>query len=182
MTHGNLSSLRAHLADERALAEASRPSGTTDDELDRAIRRVARADAALAGGQVDDASRELAELAQVAGDSWPHSELGAAILGASQALQRRSVGSSTRTTSQPAPGSAADDRPDAEPWPRWIRYTLLAVLVAVVGIGVVVALRANGFLPIAGPFVALFLLPLLAPLRRRGLRSRSRRAERAAHR
>jgi hypothetical protein len=90
MTNGNLSSLRAHLADERAMEAGSRPSRTTDDELDRAIERVARADAALADGHVDVASRELAELAYVAGDSWPHSDLGAEILRASQALERRS--------------------------------------------------------------------------------------------
>ena len=61
------------------------------------------------------------------------------------------------------------------PWPGWIRYTLLAVLFAVVGIGLVVALYDKGILPIAGPFVLLFLLPLLIPLRNRGLRNRSRR-------
>ena len=88
MTNGHLSSLRAHLADERAREADARPSRTTDDELDRAIERVTRADAALAEGQVDVAAREMAELAYVAGDSWPHSGLGAEILRASQALER----------------------------------------------------------------------------------------------
>ena len=69
MTNGHLSSLRAHLADERAREADARPSRTTDDELDRAIERVTRADAALAEGQVDVAAREMAELAYVAGDS-----------------------------------------------------------------------------------------------------------------
>jgi hypothetical protein len=87
VTNGNLGSLRARLADERATEADARPSRTADDELDRAIERVARADAALAGGQVDVAAREMAELAYVAGDSWPHSELGAEILRASQALE-----------------------------------------------------------------------------------------------
>ena len=88
VTNGHLSSLRAHLADERAREADARPSRTTDDELDRAIERVTRADAALAEGQVDVAAREMAELAYVAGDSWPHSGLGAEILRASQALER----------------------------------------------------------------------------------------------
>jgi hypothetical protein len=72
--------------------------------------------------------------------------------------------------------SEAERRPegphDVKPWPGWIRYTLLAVLFAVVGIGLVTALYDKGFLPIAGPFVVLFLLPILLPLRRRGLRRR----------
>lgn len=62
-----------------------------------------------------------------------------------------------------------------KPWPGWVRYTLLAVLFGVVGIGLVVALYDKGILPIAGPFVVLFLLPVLLPLRRRGLRNRCRR-------
>jgi hypothetical protein len=82
--------LRAHLVLERAKEAGSRPSRTADDQLDRAIDRVARADAALGAGHVDAASRELAELAYVAGDSWPHSALGAEILRASQALTSRS--------------------------------------------------------------------------------------------
>lgn len=70
-----------------------------------------------------------------------------------------------------------DDAPDAEvtPWPRPVRYALLAVLFAVVGVGLVVAFYDKGFLPIAGPFVVLALLPLLIPLRSRGLRNRARR-------
>jgi hypothetical protein len=88
VTNGDLGSLRAHLADERATEADLRPSRTADDELDRAIERVTRADAALAEGHVDVAAREMAELAYVAGDSWPHSGLGAEILRASQALER----------------------------------------------------------------------------------------------
>jgi hypothetical protein len=83
-------------------------------------------------------------------------------------------------TSDPATGSDADrrapstdDGPDAQPRPGWIRYSLLTVFFAVVGIGLVVALYDKGLLPIAGPFVVIFLLPLLVPLRRRGLRYRS---------
>lgn len=68
---------------------------------------------------------------------------------------------------------------EVKPWPGWIRYTVLAVLFAVVGIGLVTVLYDKGFLPIAGPFVVLFLLPLLLPLRRRGLRSRVRRLGRS---
>lgn len=64
---------------------------------------------------------------------------------------------------------------DVAPWPAWVRYTLLALLFAVVGTGLVVALYSRGVLPIAGPFVVIFLLPLLLLLRNRGLRSRSRR-------
>jgi hypothetical protein len=71
--------------------------------------------------------------------------------------------------------SSSPDSTDVTPWPGWIRYTLLAVLFAVIGIGVVVALYDKGFLPIAGPFVVLFLLPILIPLRRRGLRNRTHR-------
>ena len=88
MTNGDLGSLRAHLADERATEADLRPSRTADDELDRAIERVTRADAALAEGHVDVAAREMAELAYVAGDSWPHSELGGEILRAARALER----------------------------------------------------------------------------------------------
>jgi hypothetical protein len=62
-----------------------------------------------------------------------------------------------------------------QPWPGWVRYTLLAVLFAVVGIGLVTVLYDKGFLPIAGPLVVICLLPLLRPLRSYGLRSRSRR-------
>ena len=64
---------------------------------------------------------------------------------------------------------------DVSPWPGWVRYTLLAVLFAVVGTGLVVALYDYGFLPIAGPFVLIFLLPLLLPLQRSGLRRRAGR-------
>jgi hypothetical protein len=88
MTNANLGALRAHLTEERALDAGSRPSRTADDALDRAIERVARADAALADGHVDVAAREMAEQAYVAGDSWPHSELGAEVLRCSQALAR----------------------------------------------------------------------------------------------
>src|SRR4051794_38663915 len=72
------------------------------------------------------------------------------------------------------PGREGTDREGA-PWPAWLRYLLLAVLFAVVGIGLVTALYDKGILPIAGPFVVIFLLPLLIPLRNRGLRSRARR-------
>jgi hypothetical protein len=64
---------------------------------------------------------------------------------------------------------------DVAPWPAWVRYTLLALLFAIVGTGLVVALYSRGALPIAGPFVVIFLLPLLLLLRARGLRSRTRR-------
>jgi hypothetical protein len=71
------------------------------------------------------------------------------------------------------PSGHGQDAADAvTPWPGWIRYTVLAVLFAVVGIGLVTVLYDKGFLPIAGPFVLIFLLPLLLPLRRRGLRGR----------
>ena len=52
----------------------------------RAIERVARADAALTDEHVEMAPREMAEQAYVAGDSWPHSDLGAEVLRCSQAL------------------------------------------------------------------------------------------------
>lgn len=71
--------------------------------------------------------------------------------------------------------SSSRDSTDVTPWPGWIRYTLLAGLFAVIGIGLVVALYDKGVLPIAGPFVVLFLLPILVPLRNRGLRNRTRR-------
>lgn len=68
-------------------------------------------------------------------------------------------------------GTAADPAP----WPAWVRYLLLSLLFAVIGIGLVVALYDRGVLPIAGPFVVLALAPLLLPLRRRGQRARARR-------
>ena len=64
------------------------------------------------------------------------------------------------------------------PWPAWVRYTLLTVLFAVVGVGLVVALYSRGLLPIAGPFAVIFLVPLLLALRRFGLRGRLRRLSR----
>lgn len=64
---------------------------------------------------------------------------------------------------------------DVKPWPATVRYTVLAVLFAVIGIGLVTVLYDRAFLPVAGPFVLVVLLPLLLPLRRRGLRSRVRR-------
>ena len=64
-----------------------------------------------------------------------------------------------------------DDKPDVQPWPGWIRYTLLAVSSLSWASALVVALYDKGLLPIAGPFVVLFLLPLLVPLRNRGLRT-----------
>ena len=71
--------------------------------------------------------------------------------------------------------SSPRESTDVTPWPGWLRYTLSAGLFAVVGIGLVVALYDKGLLPIAGPFVVLFLLPILVPLRNRGLRNRTRR-------
>ena len=181
MTNADLSSLRARLAAERARAEESRPSRTSDGELDHAIERVAGADAAVAADRMDAASRQMSELASVVGDSWPHSDLGAEILRASHGLGRRSGrGSDPAAGADRRGGPSLDDEPAAQPWPGWIRYTLLAGLFAVVGIGLVVALYDKGFLPIAGPFVVLLLTPLLIPLRRRGLRNRARRRERKA--
>lgn len=53
-----------------------------------------------------------------------------------------------------------DDGPEAKPWPKPVRYTLLILLGAVVGVGVVTMLYSRGILPIAGPFVAMFLGPV----------------------
>lgn len=47
------------------------------------------------------------------------------------------------------------------PLPRWIRYTILAVAVPILGVGLVLALYSRGWLPIAGPFVVMALVPAL---------------------
>src|SRR4051795_546289 len=78
-----------------------------------------------------------------------------------------------KRTGRPAGGAGSGA--DVTPWPAWVRYLVLAVLFAVAGIGLVTALYEKGILPIAGPFVVIFLLPLLIPLRARGLRNRPRR-------
>jgi hypothetical protein len=70
-----------------------------------------------------------------------------------------------------APGRGAGPAP----WPRPVRYTLLALLFAVIGIGLVTVLYDKGILPIAGPFALIFLLPVLLPLQRRGIRKRRER-------
>jgi hypothetical protein len=88
MADADLGSLRARLVEERALRASARPSGAGEEELDRAVERVGPADAALAEGQVDVAARLMAEQAYVAGDSWPHSDLGAEVLRCSQSLSR----------------------------------------------------------------------------------------------
>lgn len=88
MTNANLASLHRHLVEERALDAGARPSHTGDDELDRAIELVRRADAALTAGHPAMAAQEMAEQAYVAGDSWPYSRLGAEVLRCSQALSR----------------------------------------------------------------------------------------------
>lgn len=90
MTSNNLNTLHQHLTDERATDVGARSSKTTDDELDFAIDQVARADAALVEGNVPAAVQIMARLAYVAGDSWPHSALGAEVLRCSQAVERAS--------------------------------------------------------------------------------------------
>lgn len=68
---------------------------------------------------------------------------------------------------------------EVTPWPGWVRYTLLTVLFAVIGVGLVVAAYDRGILPIAGPFAAMALAPLIGALtvwwlvrRNRGLSQR----------
>jgi hypothetical protein len=75
-------------------------------------------------------------------------------------------------------GVSPDRRtPEVEPWPVWLRGTLLAVLVVVIGIGVVVALYDRGWLPLTGPFVAALLVPLILRGRHYWLARRRRDAD-----
>lgn len=71
------------------------------------------------------------------------------------------------------------DRPDGstdvQPWPAWIRYSVLLVALAVGGIAVIVALYDRGILPIAGPFVAMLVVPLIVFFRRLWLARRAGR-------
>jgi hypothetical protein len=62
-------------------------------------------------------------------------------------------------------------------WPIWVRHLVLGGLVAIIGTGLVVVVYERGLLPIAGPFVALFVAPFIVGL---GLRFYVRRSERAA--
>lgn len=61
-------------------------------------------------------------------------------------------------------------------WPIWVRYLVLGGLVAIIGTGLVVLVYERGLLPIAGPFVALFVTPFIVGL---GLWLYARRSERA---
>ena len=49
------------------------------------------------------------------------------------------------------------EQQEVPPWPRSVRGVLRAVLAAVVGTGLVVALHDRGVLPLGRPFVALQL-------------------------
>lgn len=75
-------------------------------------------------------------------------------------------------------GAGPTDQPETKPWPKPVRYTLLILLISLVGVGAVYLLYSRGILPIAGPFVAMFLGPLFVWLgllwRRRRLVRRSR--------
>jgi hypothetical protein len=48
-----------------------------------------------------------------------------------------------------------------QPWAKPVRILVLSTLVVAIGVGLVVALYDRGFLPIAGPFVAMLLAPLI---------------------
>lgn len=57
-------------------------------------------------------------------------------------------------------GVTGSGKPDPQPLPKPVRYTLLILLGAVVGTGLVLLLYSRGILPFVGPFVAMFLGPL----------------------
>ena len=46
-------------------------------------------------------------------------------------------------------------------WPAWVRYLVLAAVVAVAGTGLVTLLYDRQLLPLAGPFAALLVAPLV---------------------
>lgn len=75
------------------------------------------------------------------------------------------------------PGTGSDE-PEVKPFPKPVRYTLLILLGAFIGVGLVTLLYSRGVLPIAGPFVAMILGPVCVFLgllwRRRRLIRRSR--------
>jgi hypothetical protein len=56
-----------------------------------------------------------------------------------------------------------------------VGHSLFAVLVAIIGVGLVITLYDGGILPIAGPFVVLALAPLLLPVHMHGLQRRAHR-------
>ncbi len=84
-----------------------------------------------------------------------------------------------------APDSEAAG-PESTAWPKPVRYTLLILLGAVVGVGLVLLLYTKGFLPVAGPFLALFVAPVFVWLgvlwRRSRITHRSRQLAAALER
>jgi hypothetical protein len=58
-------------------------------------------------------------------------------------------------------GRSPQEDTDVAVWSAPVRVLLLSLLFGFVGVGVVVALYDRGFLPIAGPFVALAVAPFL---------------------
>lgn len=86
------------------------------------------------------------------------------------------------STGQQPPGrdSSGPRNVDVAPWPRWVRYAILAIVVPAFGIGLIVYFYDRGILPIAGPFVAVLLVPMIFLVRATWLRSRVTRLSRAA--
>ncbi len=51
-----------------------------------------------------------------------------------------------------------------KPWPRGVRYVVVSILVVVAGVGLVTFLYSKGIIPLAGPFVAMIVGPVIVTL------------------